>query len=517
VEPVPVLPPELDGPVDPLVALVDVVRGRMAVRGPVTARQLADELALEESQVTAALESIEGSGTVLRGHFCAPLSEVHWCDRRLLARIQRLTLDGLRQKIKPVSRQDFVRYLLRRHRIAAPAQWTSPLGVREAVAMLQGFEAPAGSWEKHILAARVADYDPQWLDHLFLSGEVLWGRLRQPARDDRSSQSVAALTRMVPITLMLREHLPWLAEWGVDDSSLVETQNGSEGIGKAERGLRGNSRRVLELLSTRGALFAQELQRLADLLPGHLEEALRELAALGLATCDGFAAVRAFVAERRGKSRGRSAMGSGLALPAGRWSLFPGSMPNPATANDRIERWCELLLNRYGVVFRDLLAREGSAPSWSELAPVYRRLEMRGQVRGGRFVAQVSGEQFGLEAAVEQLREIRDTPCDGTWVLLAAADPLNLCGILDDHPRVPGNHRNALVVQDGEFVAAIQARQISFFVERDVEQAGEIRRALQTGRRRQELHVPEQWLGVHPLPTRPRSLSDAPSRTVRRP
>jgi ATP-dependent Lhr-like helicase len=276
---------------------------------------------------------------------------------------------------------------------------------------------------------------------------------------------------------------------------------------------------VLELLSARGALFSQELKTLSQLLPAHLDEALRELAASGLITCDGFAAVRAFVSERKSGSarHRRSGMTSGMSVPAGRWSRFPGELGPAVEQAERLERWCRLLLRRYGVIFRDLLAREACAPAWQELVPILRRLELRGEIRGGRFVSGVAGEQFAAENAVEQLRESREEPAVDSWVLISAADPLNLSGIIDSGPRIPANHKNALIVRNGRFVAAKQAGQIDFFAEFPVEQTAEMRRALQTGRKEQATHVRMEWLDTQPIASRPRSLSDAPSRTIRRP
>ena len=234
---------------------------------------------------------------------------------------------------------------------------------------------------------------PQWLDHLFLSGEVVWGRLNPPRRDDDEPPSMAALTRVVPISLVLREELPLLL------SPDRACQSGA---------LRGGGQAVLDALTSRGALFFSELKVLTQLLPGHLEEALRELAASGLITSDAFAAVRKIVdgeKPTRSRRRTRGAL-HGVAAPIGRWSLFPG----PVTASSReqyLDAWCRQLLRRWGVLFRDLLARETSAPSWQDLVGTLRRLELRGEVRGGRFVSRVAGEQYALPAAVELLREVR--------------------------------------------------------------------------------------------------------------
>jgi ATP-dependent Lhr-like helicase len=332
-----------------------------------------------------------------------------------------------------------------------------------------------------LLASRIADYDPQWLDHLFLVGEVVWGRLRRPRSEDRTGANIAALSRVVPISLLLREDLPWLAD------SERESIDGR---------LKGNSLRVLDQLASRGALFFQELKAVLGLLPGHLDDALRELAACGLITCDGYGAIRSFVSERRGFARHRGGMPNhrGTAAPTGRWSRFPGELGEPMAPVERLERWCWQLLRRYGVVFRDILARESSAPSWHELAPILRRMELRGEVRGGRFISGVGGEQFAGEHVVEQLRDVRAQTSASDWLVLSATDPLNLSGIVGDGPRIAAGHRNLIILREGKCVAARQAGKIEFFEEIETQTQAEMYRALQTGRRHAATHLREEWL-----------------------
>ncbi|MGE0755947.1 MAG: DEAD/DEAH box helicase [Pirellulaceae bacterium] len=500
------LPPALNGELDATAAIVELVLGRISVSGPVAAGDLARDFGLPESQVFAALEAIEAQGNVLRGSFRSGLgrrgtsTETEWCDRRLLARIHRATLAGLRERIRPVEPVDYLRFLARHQRVVPDHQWSQALGVREATGLLEGWEAPAGCWERWLLPARVAAYDPQWLDHVFLSGEVVWGRLQPPRREERDGQTAAALTRVVPISLVLREDLPWLTE-PADDSHMPR--------------LRGAAAQVLEALKQRGALFLQDLKQLTGLLPGHLDDALRELAASGLVTSDGFAAVRAFVAEKTSsRIRRGSAPGSGMSAPSGRWTLFPG-FSTTVDPGERLERWCRQLLRRYGVVFRDLLARESCAPSWQELAPVLRRMELRGEVRGGRFVSGVGGEQFAEETAVERLREVRDAPLESDWLLLSAGDPLNLSGIVGDGPRIAAAHRNAMILYRGRCVGARQSGQIELFQTFEPVVQADMRRALQTGRRLAATAVPDEWPRAPQPGARPRSLLDTPSRSLR--
>jgi len=492
------LPPELSSKEWPTTdGRVEIVRGHLQCRGPHTAEELAAKLHLEPSQVFAALEALEGSGIAMRGRFSVvgtlrvpsdaakmataipndgtrsvPTTVVEWCERRLLARIHRLTLDGLRRRIEPVAPEVYWQYLVEHHHLTDDRQLQGELGLREAIAQLAGFELPAGVWESKVLAPRLADYDPQWLDHLFLSGELVWGRLRPPRRDEKDGPGMAAMTRGMPMTLALREDLPWLLP---EDRSDVSAFAGGAG------------QEILNALKQRGALFFQDLKALTSLLPSQLEDALHELAALGLVSSDTFAAVRAI--DRNGQSATAARLRRFTktrvhrpASPIGRWSLFPGAAL-PAERGAQLEKWCKLLLARYGVVFRDLLAREAAAPPWWELVRVLRRMELRGEVRGGRFIARVGGEQFALESAVGRLRDLRDGDASTSWALISAADPLNLAGIISDGPRIPAVHKNALVVQNGRCVAAKIASRIEFLTEIDPAQQLLIRKSLQVGRK----------------------------------
>jgi ATP-dependent Lhr-like helicase len=282
---------------------------------------------------------------------------------------------------------------------------------------------------------------------------------------------MAALTRSMPITLALREDLAWLLP--------NERPDVTPFAGSA-------AQEVHNALRARGALFFQDLKSLTGLLPSQLEEALRELAALGLVSSDTFAAVRAIDGSKTSVTAAKLRRFAKTkvhrpASPIGRWSLFPGGAGAP-DRQSQLEKWCQLLLARYGVVFRDLLARESSAPPWWELARVLRRLELRGEVRGGRFISRVGGEQFALESAVARLRDIRDGEPSQEWVLISAADPLNLSGIIDGGARIPAMHKNALVVQNGRCIAAKIAGRIEFLAEFDPAQQLLVRKSLQVGR-----------------------------------
>ncbi len=336
-------------------AMVTLMRGRMQVSGPVTAEQLAEKLALKPAQVFAGLEAIEAEGTVMRGHFTPAedgngkaengQASIEWCERRLLARIHRRTLDGLRRQIQPAEPADFIRFLLRWHHLLPGRQWHGRAGLRKTLAQLQGFEMAAGLWERRILPARCDEYESRWLDEISMSGELAWGRLCPPRKDADDGPSAAGLTRAAPIALLLRENLGWLLPR--DRAS-------------AEAHCRAGAAAVLETLRQRGALFQHEIMSLTGLLPAQLDEALHELAALGLATADAFTAVRTIsgtATERRRaekRRRQRRLRREFTVAPSGRWSLFPGIVPKVDEEQAAIS-WAWQLLRRWGVVFRDLL------------------------------------------------------------------------------------------------------------------------------------------------------------------
>jgi ATP-dependent helicase Lhr and Lhr-like helicase len=486
VEPPVVLPESLSAEVESHVARVAIVRGRISHSGPTTAEQLAALLSLEPNQVAVALEALEGEGLVLRGQYTEAawsLGEAgrnsEWCERRLLARIHRLTLTGLRKRIAPVEPDDFLYFLMRHHGVAEEHHRDGPAAVRYAFSQLQGFELAAGAWERSVLGSRVKHYDARWLDELFLSGELVWGRLCTPRRADDAGPSSSPLTRTVPISLAFRDDLPWLLP---ADRSEITPEEAAALVRESTRG-------VLELLQARGALFMQELKARSGLLPSQLEDALRELAALGLVTSDTFAAVRAMAGEKTRVHGRRDLLGKrlrNLQSGSGRWSTFPGYV-DPVERSVRLEHWCRLLLARYGVAFRDLLARESAAPSWSELVPMFRKLELRGEVRGGRFVSGVAGEQYALESTISELRNARESRQSDSsadhWGVVSAVDPLNLVGIINSQPRITSNPKTALVLHRGRCVAVKQSGQIEFLepVAGTLQYA--MRRALQLGRR----------------------------------
>jgi ATP-dependent Lhr-like helicase len=434
----PAIPERLRKSWTPEDAARELVRGRMEVLGPMTARGLADSLGLRETAlVDGALLALEVEGKVLRGRFTPGAPALEWCDRRLLARIHRYTLNRLRAEIEPVSAADFMRFLLHWQHVADETRLKGAEGLAAAIEQLDGFELPAGAWEQDVLAARVQDYEPGFIDRLCLSGRMAWGRIT-PA-----SGSSKAPLRSSPIALMPREHAGlWRAP--------AEAKAGE---------LSSDAVAVHEALRAHGASFFHEIVAATRLLRAQVERALGELAGAGLVTADSFSGLRALLApteKHRKRSRRR---GSDVGVDAaGRWALLQGG--STAAADARAEQVARALLSRYGVVFRALLAREPRLPTWRELAAVYRRLEARGEIRGGRFVSGFGGEQFALAEAVGRLRALRRQDKNGEFIALSAADPLNLVGIVTPEARVAAITPNRVLFRDGLAIAALEAGQV---------------------------------------------------------
>lgn len=371
---------------------------------------------------------------MLRGHFTGG-GPLEFCERGLLARIHRYTLNRLRAEIEPVSVADFMRFLFVWQHLDPAHHLTGDDGLRAIVGRLDGFELPAKAWERVVLPARLDRYAPQMLDMLCLTGQAAWGRLSTPAGEPTSSRSLR-------VALFLPEH--------ADAWRALRFSNEGERV-PVDQGLSVEARGVLETLRAQGASFLRDLTRSCGLDEGGLGSAIAMLAGRGLVTSDGFAGVRASIRALGQPSRS-SARGRDL---AGRWSV---TMPDSSslTREAAIEMQALALLGRYGVIFGRLLAREVNAAPWRELTRVYRRLEARGEIRGGRFVTGVSGEQFALPDAVVRLREIRRAGPDGRLMTISAADPLNLTGILTSGPRVRAFTRNRLVYRDGIPLATLE-------------------------------------------------------------
>ncbi len=442
-------------------ALLALVTGWMSNIGPVTASQLGKILGLPNTDVENALLRMEASGTVLRGKFIGT-TETEWCDRRLLARIHRLTVGMLRKQIEPVTAAQFMRWLMRWQHLAPGTQVTGERGTLEVLQQLQGFEIPANAWERQVLARRVADYDPKWLDQLCLTGAVGWGRLSphpatldaggSPTDGTQPRQRRVIPTSVAPITFFVREEADWM---GINQRhpSAISEQAFAQRQGEVRHssstpssGLSHGAQLVLEFLRQRGASFFADIVRGTGKLKAEIETALWELVAAGLVTADGFDNLRSLIDPKRraGQGIGRSTRPR---HSAGRWALLYADIV--VERPRAVEAACWMLLRRYGIVIRDLLAREANLTTWRELLMGFRRLEDRGEIRGGRFVDGFLGEQFALPIAVESVRAMRNLPVTGETITVSAADPLNLIGILVPGDRVPAISGKTVSYCDG--------------------------------------------------------------------
>ncbi len=394
-----------------------VVSGWMESTGPVTAPALAEKLAFSTEAVDAALVQLEARGQVLRGHFREKAGEMEWCNRRILARIHRGTLGRLRREIEPVTALDFEHFLQSWQHVLPGTQLHAADGVLQIIRQLQGYEIPAVAWEPEILAQRIVKYRPEYLDELCFAGEVMWARVSpHPALAENRR---VRPTRIAPITLFLREDAEWLMSAGgpADQSALSHP-----------------AREVLGALERNGASFFIDLVRQTGRLASEVEDGLWELLAGGFVTADGFDNLRALIDPKRRRGEGRGSTRRPRHA-AGRWALMRGISPS-ISREERVERFTRQLLLRWGVLLRDLLVRETLAPPWRDLLPILRRMEARGEIRGGRFVSGFTGEQFARPEALDLLRAMRRQTEKTATVRVPNADPLNLTGIILPGPRV---------------------------------------------------------------------------------
>ena len=430
-------PPDLDQPATTTDdALLAMITGWMGHIGPTTASELGGLLGIPAPEIEKALLRMEASGSVLRGKFTdSGTQETEWCDRRLLARIHRLTVATLRKQIEPVTPAVFMRWLLRWQHLAPGSQLQGERAVLESLRQLQGFEIPANAWERQVLARRIADYDPAWLDQLCLTGAVGWGRLSpHPATleaSDGNARRRVIPTSVAPITFFVRDEADWMTPHG--------SSGDAQGLGPV-------SRQVFDYLCQRGASFFADIVRATGKLKAEIETSLWELVAAGVVTADGFDNLRALIDPKR-----RAGQGSGRTSrprhSAGRWAILHND--SGVERERAIEATCWMLLKRYGVVFRDLMVRESNLPKWRDLQIAFRQLEARGEIRGGRFVDGFLGEQFALPVAVESLRATRKLPLTGEVVTISAADPLNLVGVIVPGERIPAISGRSVNYRDG--------------------------------------------------------------------
>jgi ATP-dependent Lhr-like helicase len=459
-------------------ALVELVRGRLEGQGPVTQGALADLFNLTPGDIASALAALEAEGFAFRGRFLA-IDEDQWCERRLLARIHRYTIKRLRAEIEPVAARDFLRFLLTWQRVAADARMEGPDAIEAVVEQLEGFAAPAAAWESEILPARLGGYDPDWLDDRCLAGRVTWRRLAARNGRGNGAERRPAPVRSTPIALLARRHAAfWAARSPADEAQLSP-----------------RAQMVADAIRDHGASFFDELVGASGLLPSQVEEALAELVALGLVNSDSFAGLRALLvpsAERRpgpGGRRRRRTVKFGME-DAGRWALVRAGRVSADLArvdDEAVEHAARTLLRRYGVVFWRMLEREADwLPPWRDLLRAYRRLEARGDIRGGRFVAGFSGEQYALPEAIGMLRDARRKDSAGALVSLSGADPLNLVGILTPGPRLAALTGNRLLLRDGLPIATLAAGEVRFLETLDAASEWDAHKALlrQTAPRR---------------------------------
>ena len=416
------------------------VRGWMESSGPLTVRGLAGMLGFPVEDTAAALAQLERDGQVLRGSFSGV--EEEFCDRRILARIHRATIAHLRREIEPVPPSIFLKHLLEWQHIADGAQLMGEQGVLEVVDQLQGFETAGAAWEDEILRKRVADYQPAFLDSLCLGGDVVWGRWRRRVTQADVPARRPGLTRIAPLGLGLREDLAWLLDPMPADESALSVP----------------ARDVLDFLRRRGASFFAEIGPATRHLASEVEDALWQLVAAGLVAADSFAALRSLVTgETRRMEHSRRRRRQPRQTRAGRWSLLEAAGDGPG---NRTDFWAQQFMRRYGVLCRELLVREASAPPWRELLAVLRRSEARGEIRGGRFIAGLNGEQFALPEALDALRALRRRESNGHYATVSACDPLNLVGILTPGPRIAAVLGSRIVYRDGVPVAASEGGQV---------------------------------------------------------
>jgi ATP-dependent helicase Lhr and Lhr-like helicase len=471
----------------PETALIELLRGRLEAVGPVTAHSIADSIGISLDHVEAGLTALESEGFVMRGRFTPDLGETEWCVRRLLARIHRYTLNRLRQEIEPVSPADFIRFLTTWQRLGADDQLDGQESLAMVLEQLEGFEAAAAAWEGEILPTRLPDYDPTWLDAVCASGRFVWMRISPP------KGGTSGPVRSTPIVLLSRKNLPMWRQ--------VFSQQRANGA--QAPGLSHVARTVLECLDSIGASFFADLMEGTKLLRAQVEEGLAELVAAGLVTSDSFCGLRALLTptnKRPSSANGRRRRSAPFSIEdAGRWSrLRPPDRPETTSREqvggrrsprqpsgyfnpverETVENVARALLRRYGVVARRLIEREAFPIPWRDLLRAFRHLEARGDIRGGRFIAGLSGEQFALPEAVGALRGIRRAPGEGALLSVCASDPINLIGVATPGPRITNLPSNRVLYRDGVPIAIMEANEIRYLTDLEPAVEWQVRNAL---------------------------------------
>jgi ATP-dependent helicase Lhr and Lhr-like helicase len=441
-------------------ALVELIRGRLEGLGPVTVEQLIASSGLSKLEIETALLKLEAEGFVIRGKFTPGTTETEWSARRLLARIHSYTLNRLRQEIEPVATTDFMRFLLAWQKVAPEQQVEGPESLRAIIEQLEGVEAPAAAWEGELLPSRMVEYDPTWLDALCLSGEVVWARLtplsRSAAVESGERARGSAPVRNTPIALLRRKNFVLWSSVFPQPAPAIASEFST------------TTQMVYGYLQTRGASFFTDIVENTKLLRSQVEEALADLVANGVVVSDSFGGLRALLTPGSRKTQAAARRKHRQPIydmaSAGRWSILHRNNLNaldPALTED--VAWA--LLKRYGVVFKRLLEREGMALPWRVLLRTYHRLEARGDIRGGRFVGSISGEQFALPEAIGMLRSIRRAGPQDSLISISAADPLNLVGVIVPGPRITAHTSNRILYHDGAPIAAFESGETHFLTE----------------------------------------------------
>ena len=435
-------------------ALIEIIRGRLEAIGPTIVDEIALSIGLPDDRILQTLLALENDGFVFRGQFTPGGESEEWCERRLLARIHRYTLQKLRKEIEPVSSADFMRFLFEWQHVSADNQMEGPDALLQTVKQLEGIEAAAASWESDILPARIKDYDYLWLDVLCLSGKIQWGKFR--TNGQQTSNKVSTPIKTTPISLVYRNKINYWKQIG------YKKENSDTKFSLA-------AKNVLEVIKNQGACFFDDLMKQTKLLKVEVENAISELVSMGLVTSDSYTGLRALLVPQKYKlgngKRHRQSMAFNM-QEAGRWSTLPslGSEPCLPMSKNDIEDFARIILNRYGVVFRRILEKEKFAPPWRDLVRVLRTMEARGEIRGGRFVSGVWGEQYALAEAIPMIRKVRKKLLTNELITLSAADPLNLSGIITPGRKIPAHYSNRILYRDGIPVALKEGKEVQYLL-----------------------------------------------------
>ena len=445
-------------------ALKEVVRGRMEALSIVTVDQLVEDIQLPYHNIELALISLEVEGFVFRGKFTPNAQTEEWCERRLLHRIHKYTIESLRKSIEPVSLENYMRFLFDYQGLTTKKEGATSLEL--ILEKLEGYEAPASAWETDIIPARIENYDPVWLDVLCLSGKLIWGRFNQPKSTNKKKSGTI---KSSPICLVQRTN--------TDMWRIMSTHY------SVDPELSSTAQSIYTALKEKGASFFGDLVTGTKLLNTQVEVGISELVAHGLVNSDSFIGLRALLTPAYNKpseSKRRSKKATFSIEQAGRWTVIPqfeGSDQDKLNF-EYLEKLAFIYAKRYGVVFRKVLEKESFAPPWRVLVRVLRRLELQGKLRGGRFISGVSGEQFASPEVVKELRKMKDKPKPGDLIAISAADPLNLLGILLPTAKVSNLTNNRILFEDGIPIAVLENKEVHFLKEFSKETQWELQNML---------------------------------------